>query len=197
MEEASESLQHYLFECPLTKRAWEAFYYVWHKWGTPNDVTFSWLFVMLGEVVFEREYDPLGVQRYHVGGFSYIRQPLNILCSFILYFLCSERCWKHFDNQYSSRKILQQAWVVIVEVGMATWKAINSFWSTQEPSIQVRTNQAFRAKWCHLGIFGDDCATIVWHFLPPLLQPHFWKNVRMTLALSKWGLGSPPGLLKF
>jgi hypothetical protein len=34
--------------------------------------------------------------------------------------------WKHFDNQYSSRKILQQAYVDIVEVGMATWKAINS-----------------------------------------------------------------------
>jgi hypothetical protein len=27
-------------------------------------------------------------------------------------------------------------------------------------------------------------------------QPHFWKNVRMTLTLPKWGLGSPSGLLK-
>jgi hypothetical protein len=27
-------------------------------------------------------------------------------------------------------------------------------------------------------------------------QPHFWKNVRMTFTLPKWGLGSPPGLLK-
>ncbi len=50
----------------------------------------------------------------------------------------SERCRKHFDNQYSSRKILQQAWVATVEVGMATWKAINSLWSTWEPSIQAR-----------------------------------------------------------
>jgi hypothetical protein len=30
-----------------------------------------------------------------------------------------------------------------------------------------------------------------------LLQPHFWKSVRMTLTLLKWGLGSPPGLPKF
>jgi hypothetical protein len=29
-----------------------------------------------------------------------------------------------------------------------------------------------------------------------LSQPHFWKNVRMTLTLSKWGLGSPPQLPK-
>jgi hypothetical protein len=29
-----------------------------------------------------------------------------------------------------------------------------------------------------------------------LSQPHFWKNVRMTLTLPKWGLGSPLGLLK-
>jgi hypothetical protein len=28
-------------------------------------------------------------------------------------------------------------------------------------------------------------------------QPHFWKNVRMTLTLPKWGLGSPLGLSKF
>ncbi len=27
-------------------------------------------------------------------------------------------------------------------------------------------------------------------------QPHFWKSVRMTLTLPKWGLGSPPGLSK-
>ncbi len=50
---------------------------------------------------------------------------------------------------------------------MATWKAINFFRSTRDPSIQARINQAFRAEWCHLSIFGDDCATIVWHFLPP------------------------------
>ncbi len=29
-----------------------------------------------------------------------------------------------------------------------------------------------------------------------LLQPHFWKSVRMTLTLPKWGLGSPLGLSK-
>jgi hypothetical protein len=27
-------------------------------------------------------------------------------------------------------------------------------------------------------------------------QPHFWKSVKMTLTFSKWGLGSPSGLLK-
>ncbi len=27
-------------------------------------------------------------------------------------------------------------------------------------------------------------------------QPYFWKSVRMTLTLLKWGLGGPPGLLK-
>jgi hypothetical protein len=28
-------------------------------------------------------------------------------------------------------------------------------------------------------------------------QPHFWKSVKMTLTLPKWGLGSPSGLPKF
>jgi hypothetical protein len=27
-------------------------------------------------------------------------------------------------------------------------------------------------------------------------QPHFWKNVKVTLTLPKWGLGSPLGLPK-
>jgi hypothetical protein len=116
-----------------------------------------------------------GVQGYHVGGFSYIKQPLAILRSFIFYFLWSERCRKHFDNQYSSRKILQQAWVATVEVGMATWKAINSLRSTWDSSIQARIDQAFRVKWCHLSIFGDDCATIMWLFLPPLYSLHFFN----------------------
>ncbi len=108
-KEAPESPQHCLFECPLAKQAWEAFYHIWQKWGMPNDITFSWPFVMLGEGVFEREDDPPGIQGYYVVGFSYIRQPLDILRSFIFYFLWTERCRKHFDNQYSSRKILQQA----------------------------------------------------------------------------------------
>jgi hypothetical protein len=29
-----------------------------------------------------------------------------------------------------------------------------------------------------------------------LSQPYFWKSGKMTLTLPKWGLGSPPGLLK-
>jgi hypothetical protein len=29
-----------------------------------------------------------------------------------------------------------------------------------------------------------------------LLQPHFWKSVRMTLTLPKWGLQSPSGFSK-
>jgi hypothetical protein len=175
-EEAPKSPQHYLLKCPLAKGAWEAFYYVWQKWGAPNDVIFSWPFVILGEVVFEKEDDPPKVQRYHVGGFSYIRQPLDILCSFILYFLWSKRCRKYFEYQYSSKKILQQAWAAIVEVGMATWKAINSLWSTREPSIQARIDQTFKVEWCHLGIFGVDCNTIVWHFLPPLYFLNFFNE---------------------
>jgi len=31
---------------------------------------------------------------------------------------------------------------------------------------------------------------------PKLSQLHFWKNVRMTLTLPKWGFGSPLGLPK-
>ncbi len=130
---------------------------------------------MLGETIFEREDDPPGVQGYYVGGYSYIRQPFNIFLSFILYFLWSERCWKHFNNYYSSRKILQQAWVATIEVGMATWKAINFLQSTWDPSIQARIDQTFRAEWCHFSIFGDDCATIMWRFLPPLYFLDFFN----------------------
>jgi hypothetical protein len=56
---------------------------------------------------------------------------------------------------------------------MATWKAINSLRSTRDPTIQARLDQAFKAEWCHLGIFGADCVTIVWCFLPPLYFLNF------------------------
>ncbi len=79
------------------------------------------------------------------------------------------------NNQYSFRKILQQAWVVTVEVGMVTWKAINSLQSARDPSIQAKIDQAFRAEWCHLSIFRDDCATIVWCFLPLLYFLDFFN----------------------
>jgi hypothetical protein len=79
----------------------------------------------------------------------------------------------HFDVQYSSRNVLQQAWVVTVKVGMVTWKAINSLISTREFSLQDNIDQAFKAKWCHLNIFGEDGTTIVWRFLPPLYFLNF------------------------
>jgi hypothetical protein len=82
---------------------------------------------MLGEAVFERVDDPLGVQGYHVGGFTYIGQSLDILRSFIIYFLWSEKCRKHFNNQYSSRKILQQAWVATIEVGCSLERSLIPF----------------------------------------------------------------------
>jgi hypothetical protein len=37
--------------------------------------------------VFEEEDDPPDLHRYHPGGFSYRRQPLDILRSFLLYYL--------------------------------------------------------------------------------------------------------------
>jgi hypothetical protein len=49
---------------------------------------------------------------------------------------------------------------------MATWRAINSLRFTRDSSMQARIEQAFRAEWCHLGIFGVDCDTILWCFLP-------------------------------
>jgi hypothetical protein len=32
--------------------------------------------------------------------------------------------------------------------------------------------------------------------LPYMLQPHFWKSVKLTLTFLKWGLGSLLGLSK-
>jgi hypothetical protein len=74
----------------------------------------------------------------------------------------------HFDAYYSSCNVLQQAWVVIVKVGMVTWKAINSIRFTPEPSFKDIIDQVFKAEWCHLNIFGEDGAAMVWRFLPLL-----------------------------
>jgi hypothetical protein len=56
---------------------------------------------------------------------------------------------------------------------MATWGAINSLQPTHEPYIRDRIDQALKAEWCHLNIFGEDGAAIVWRFLPPLYFLNF------------------------
>ncbi len=86
-------------------------------WEAPNRIFITWPFILLGEAV---------LQRYHTGSFTYRRQPLDILRSFLLYYLWSERCRKHFDGQYSLKRVLLQSWEATTEVGMATWKAIRS-----------------------------------------------------------------------
>jgi hypothetical protein len=119
-----ESLQHCLFECAKAKHTWEAYFRVWRKWGALDNVAFSWPFILLGELVFEREDDPPNIQGYHIGGFSYIRHQLEILKSFILYFLWSKICKMHFDAQYSSRDVL-------LKLG---WPPLRLGWPPGEPS---------------------------------------------------------------
>jgi hypothetical protein len=76
--------------------------------------------VLLDEAVFEEDEDPSNLHCYHTGGFSYRRQPLDILRSFLLFYRWSEICRRHFDDQYSFKRVLLQAWEAIVEVGMAS-----------------------------------------------------------------------------
>jgi len=119
-------------------------------------------------MAMEQEDDPPGTLAYHLGGFTYPRQALDILCSFIVFRLWTERCRKHFDDKYSLKAVLTQAWVATVEVGMASWKAIKSQRPTKDPEVQARIELDFKNEWLHLNILGSDHATIRWHFLPPL-----------------------------
>ncbi len=89
----------------------------------PNRLSITRPFVLLGETVFEEEDDPPDLHCYHSGGFSYRRQPLDILRSFLLYYLWSERCRRHFNGMYSLKRVLLRLWEAMAEVGMATWKA--------------------------------------------------------------------------
>ncbi len=167
-----ESPQHCLLERPMVQRAWTAFKRIWAEWQAPHDLEVTWPFALLGEVIIEREDNPPGILAYHPGGFTYPKQPLDILHSFILYHLWTKRCRKHFDDKYSLNAILTQAWVAIVEVGMASWKAIRPHRPTKDPNIQTSIESDFRKEWLHMNILGTDQATIRWHFLPPLYFSH-------------------------
>jgi hypothetical protein len=159
-------------ECPPTQQAWNAFLRVWNKWEAPDRFHITWPSVLLGETVFEDEDDPPDLHGYHKGGFTYRRQPLDILRSFLLYYLWSERCRRHFDNQYSIKKVLLQAWEATAEVGMATWRAIRSFSSNRNQETQSSIEHAFRAEWLHGHIFGEGEGAISWRLLPPVYFLH-------------------------
>jgi hypothetical protein len=107
-------------ECTPAQKAWNAFHRTWEEWEAPDRLSITWPFILLGEAVIEKDDDPPDLQQYHTGGFSYRRQPLDILRSFLLYYLWSERCRKHFDGQYSLKRVLLQSWEAMAEVGMAT-----------------------------------------------------------------------------
>jgi hypothetical protein len=93
-------------ECISVQQAWNAFLCVWSEWEAPNRPYITWPFVLLSEAVFEEEDDPLDLHCYHTGGFTYRQQSHDILRSFLLYYLWSERCRKHFDDQYSLKRVL-------------------------------------------------------------------------------------------
>jgi hypothetical protein len=93
----------------MAQRAWDAYKRIWDEWKMPEGFTPSWSFVLFGEAVMEREDDPPELLAYHIDDFTYLKQPLDILRSFILYHLWSERCRRHFGDQYSLKKVLLQA----------------------------------------------------------------------------------------
>jgi hypothetical protein len=160
-------------ECTSAQKAWSAFLNVWGEWEAPNRLSITWPFVLLGESVFEEEDDPPNLHRYHPGGFSYRRQSLDILKSFLFYYLWSERCRRHFDGQYSLKRVLLQSWEATTEVGMATWKAIRSSSQDRTQDNQNSIELAFRTKWLHGRIFGEGEAAISWRLLPPLYFLNF------------------------
>ncbi len=165
---AKETPQHCLLDCPMAQNAWKAFERIWDDWKANRDLMPSWPFLLLREATLELEDDPPDLLAYHTGGFTYPWQSLDILRSFILYHLWSERCRKHFDEHYYLQKVLLQAWVATVEVGMVTWKAIRSRRSAKDPDTQISIELTFRKEWLHLNIFRMDNATIRWHYLPPM-----------------------------
>ncbi len=118
------------------------------------------------------------------GGFSYRRQPLDILRSFLLFYLWSERCRRHFDDQYSLKRVLLQAWEATAKVGMASWKAIRSSSQSRDQNIQSCIEKAFKAEWLHGHIFGEGGSAISWHLLPPLYFLNFSNDW--------WGCCLPP-----
>jgi len=149
-----ELWQHCLLECVKAKYAWEAYFRVWQKWGALDDIALSWPLILLGDLVVEKEDDPPKIQNYHAGGFSFITQPLDILRSFIFYFLWSKRCRMHFDVQYSSHNVLQQAWVVIVGLGWRTGKPsilLDLLLSLVSRIILIRPLRLNGATWTFLG----------------------------------------------
>ncbi len=166
-----ESAQHCLLDCIPAQQAWNAFLRVWGEWEAPNRLSITLPFILLGEAVFEEGDDPPNLQRYQTGGFSYRRQPLDILRSFLLYYLWSERCRWHFDGQYSLKRVLLQSWEATAEVGMATWKAIRSFSQNRNQDKHNDIEQAFKAEWLHGQIFGEGEVAILWRLLPPLVLP--------------------------
>jgi hypothetical protein len=74
-----ESAQHCLLDYAPAHQAWKAFNRVWEEWKAPNHLTISWPFILLGEAMIEQEDDPPNLHRYHIRGYSYVKQPVATL----------------------------------------------------------------------------------------------------------------------
>ncbi|CAK9267289.1 unnamed protein product [Sphagnum jensenii] len=112
----------------------------------------SWPYLLLRDVIGCNEEEPSSTLRYYRGGFSCGRQPLDILRSFLLYYIWAERCRHQFDGVHSVSNILRLAWTSTVEVDMASWCALNKHTHTRQSNKQTKMEDCFRSTWCHLDI---------------------------------------------
>jgi len=99
--------------------------------------------------------------------YVYKGQAWNLLRSFLLWHIWTERCSKKYtDQEISVCRILSSTWISTLYAGMAVWKHFHSVVKNLESLAGIEA--AFSEEWILLFCFSDDG---VWHFLvPPIFQ---------------------------
>ncbi len=129
----------------------------------------NWNFILLNEIVHQIEKVQPSTQNLKTTRFCYTKQPLNILCSFIVYFLWIDKCRKNFEDNYPSFKILKWPQVSNVEVGMDAWKDLSNTRTHETRKAKanlalIRSN--FISTWCFQDLFARWDRTMRWSLLP-------------------------------
>jgi len=95
-----EIAQHRFIRCPCVLLLLRAFKQLLNHWGSTSFVFSSWTHVLVGDIF--SDFNDTNFHRFenHLGGFTYVNKSIDIVGTFFLFYLWSDKCASSFEDNF-------------------------------------------------------------------------------------------------
>ncbi len=127
--------------CVLLSRAFKR---LLNHQGSTSFVFSYWIHVLVGDIFSNFNDTNSHHFENHLGGFTYVNKSIDIVGTFLLFYLWSDKCASSFkDYFFSTLSILHRTWTSTIEVSIVTQDTIKLQINFRDPFKQGNLKRIF------------------------------------------------------